>query len=200
MRTAPMPTATRVSPTVPVLLLAATVLVALTGCAGSSGSTSSDRATAVAGSVGTEPATNEGMTARTAAPSLTSAPGTTADPAGAVAPTSVSGGATPDGATGSYAAALPAADAEARLLTLSLADDGTASLITGYLGQGTVVESGSWVQVGTTVTVTLDVKDGTAVEDAAVLTFEVAEGNLVNTGWDDDEYGATGMGTLLRQP
>ncbi len=103
-------------------------------------------------------------------------------------------------AAGSYAAALPAADAEARLLTLTLAADGSARLITGYVGKGTVVESGSWQQDGARVAVTLDVRDDTALEDPVLLAFEMTDGNLVNTEWEETDYGADGMGTLLRQP
>jgi hypothetical protein len=114
---------------------------------------------------------------------------------GAVTPPALGGP-----AAGSYAAALPAADAGVRLLTLVLAEDATATLTTVVLGQGTVLESGKWSQEGDSVTVTLTESDGVVAADPTTFEFALEDGNLVNKVWSQELYGEMGLGTLLRQP
>jgi uncharacterized lipoprotein NlpE involved in copper resistance len=103
-------------------------------------------------------------------------------------------------AAGTYTAALPAADAAARKVTIALAPDGTAQMSTETIGKGTSAESGTWRQDGVTVAVTLDQADGAALPTPAMLLFELTGGNLRNTDWDHAVYGDDGLGTLLRQP
>lgn len=103
-------------------------------------------------------------------------------------------------AVGTYTAALPAADAEARKITVALAPDGTAALSTEFIGKGTFVEKGTWTQDGITVTVVFTEQDGQTLAAPETFVFELQGGNLANTSWDQAAYGDGGLGTLLKQP
>jgi hypothetical protein len=103
-------------------------------------------------------------------------------------------------AAGTYTAALLAADAEARKITVALAPDGTAALSTEFVGKGTFVEKGTWTQDGLTVNVVFTEQDGQTLAAPETFVFELQGGNLANTAWDQAAYGEGGLGTLLKQP
>ena len=145
-----------------------------------------------------------GSGAPVAAPTVPPTAGdVTGQPPGAIATTAtteVTGGQAAV-AAGTYTAALPAADAAARKIALTLAPDGTATLATAFVGKGgAMTETGTWLQHEGMVNVALTHRDGTPTAARTEFVFDLKNGNLVSSDWDRTLYGETGLGTLLKQP
>ena len=47
---------------------------------------------------------------------------------------------------------------------------------------------------------TFDQSEGQPMDVPELFSFVLQGGNLMNTVWDQEGYGDTGLGTLLRQP
>jgi uncharacterized lipoprotein YbaY len=88
---------------------------------------------------------------------------------------------------------LPAADASGRVITLTLATDGAATLTTQFIGKGDpIVERGEWSQDGVKAAVKLKVGNV-----AKSLTFEARDDGLVLLNPVEAGYGTAGL-TLKR--
>jgi hypothetical protein len=151
------------------------------------------------GAAGTTAMTDTTGTGATTAMTATGATGASGA-SGTTAMTDTVGSSSAAGAAGTYAGGLPAADAEARLITLVLLADGTATLSTEYVGKGTFLQTGTWQQAGTNVSTTFTTQDGNTLANPETFEWELVDGNLANRGWDRTAYGDDGFGVLLRQP
>jgi hypothetical protein len=90
---------------------------------------------------------------------------------------------------GVYHARLPAPDASARIITLWLEGDGTATLETVYVGKGkTPVERGRWSLRGDDVIVDLLYADEEGARNET-LVFTRQDDRLVPKAWNHQRYG-----------
>jgi uncharacterized lipoprotein YbaY len=93
---------------------------------------------------------------------------------------------------GTYSANLPAADGPGRILTLTLRPDGTAELVTEYVGKGDAIHSaGKWRQDGGDIRVQL--LDAGGDSDGGPLTWTLVTDRLVPKSWDKSRYGEYGL-------
>lgn len=92
---------------------------------------------------------------------------------------------------------LPSASSPGRVLTLTLAADGTARLSTDFLnGEAAIVEVGEWSanDVEQTLDVTLTGTEASEYESPTTLVFSVQDdGSIVTIEWDEMLYGAEGL-------
>jgi hypothetical protein len=89
------------------------------------------------------------------------------------------------GAAGIYEAALPAADAASRTVTLNLRPGGTATLVTSFEGKGMPIsKQGSWSQNAAEVRVDFNGK---------LTVWTVGVNGLTPKSWDRKEWGAFGL-------
>ncbi len=98
--------------------------------------------------------------------------------------------------TGTYKALLPAASSPGRDITMTFNADGTLERSTDYLnGETPIVEIGTWVDNGDgTATVTLTGRpDGLVYDSPDIITFELANGELIAVEYDVNLYGSEGL-------
>jgi hypothetical protein len=95
----------------------------------------------------------------------------------------------PETVDGVYNARLPAADASARIITLWLERDGTATLEIVDVGKGkTPIERGRWSMRGADVIVELLYADEEGARNET-LVFTRTEDRLVPKAWNRQRYG-----------
>ncbi len=96
---------------------------------------------------------------------------------------------------GTYTAGLPAADSPGREITLTLAEDGSATMATDYLNdQPPVVETGSWqANPDGTATVTLTGQAGEEYAEPVVIVFQLEGETLSAVEYDASLYGSEGL-------
>jgi hypothetical protein len=93
---------------------------------------------------------------------------------------------------GTYSGILPAADAIARIVTLDLALDGTATMITQYIGKGEpITESGTWTEVNDLANVIFTLNNGQAEDNR--ITWKLEDNKLTSVAYDESAYGAAGL-------
>jgi hypothetical protein len=99
-------------------------------------------------------------------------------------------------AAGTYHGQAPAADAAKRVFTLTLDQDGSATLTTVYIAKGRSTEHGHWQQNGEEVVLTFDSIGSNRPPEP--ITFRYHHHTLHPTQWDRSEWGQTGPPVLSR--
>lgn len=93
---------------------------------------------------------------------------------------------------GTYSGVLPAADSAARIVTLDLALDGTATMTTQFIGKSTPsIESGTWVGTNDTADATFTQIDGQPEDNR--ISWKLQGNGLVTTAYDKAQYGTAGL-------
>ena len=90
---------------------------------------------------------------------------------------------------------LAAAESADRNLTLVLSQDGTAALMTEFVGRGTMIERGTWMASDRRVVINWTEMDGEAIHLRMI--FELRGKGLTCVGPDPNALGAKGI-TLYR--
>ena len=90
---------------------------------------------------------------------------------------------------GTYQAVLPSATTDGWRVTLTLNDDGTATLLNDYMnGEPPVVESGTWTSENDTATVILSEAEGESREQVVKISFELYEDRLFAVDFEPEDY------------
>ncbi|MCO6450161.1 MAG: META domain-containing protein [Caldilineales bacterium] len=99
------------------------------------------------------------------------------------------------GFVGVYRTLLPAADSPGRLVTLTIAEDGAAGMVTDPLnGQPPIIEVGEWEETNEgALQVSLTERNGQAYLQPSVITFEMNGNRLTAIAYDATEYGSSGL-------
>lgn len=98
----------------------------------------------------------------------------------------------PSGLNGIYLAKdLMTADSTCRNLTLVLSQDGTAALMTEFVGRGTMIERGKWSGEQQRAEITWTDLDGEAIYLRMI--FELRGNEMVYIGPDPHAFGIPGM-------
>lgn len=93
---------------------------------------------------------------------------------------------------GSYGGILPAADAIARVVTLDLGVDGSATMTTEYIGKGApIVENGTWTEANDLARVIFTVRDGKPQDNR--ITWQLKDNQLTTVEYDAAQYGSAGL-------
>jgi hypothetical protein len=98
--------------------------------------------------------------------------------------------------SGIYQGHAPAADAARRVFTLNLAADGTAILITLYIGKNDATQHGRWTQNGSQILLTFDAMGSNRPPHP--ITFRHRGHVLSPIHWDPSEWGRSGPPVLHR--
>ena len=90
---------------------------------------------------------------------------------------------------GSYQAVLPSATTDGWRVTLTLNDDGTATLLNDYMkGEPPVVESGTWTSENDMATVILSETEGESREQVVKISFELYEDRLFAVDFEPEDF------------
>jgi hypothetical protein len=92
--------------------------------------------------------------------------------------------------SGTYQGQAPPRDAARRVFTLDLAEDGTATFTTVYIGKDKATEQGRWRQTGNQVELTFDAMG--ANQPPRPIIFRHRDHQLSPIHWDASEWGRTG--------
>lgn len=93
---------------------------------------------------------------------------------------------------GSYAGILPAADALARIVTLDLGVDGSATMTTQHVGKGApIIESGTWAEINDSAKAAFTLRDGQPQDNR--ITWKLEDNRLTSVEFDTAQYGSAGL-------
>ena len=90
---------------------------------------------------------------------------------------------------GAYQAVLPSATTDGWRVTLTLNEDGTATLTSDYMdGSTPVVESGTWNSTEDTVTVIFTESGNEPLDPEVKITFQLLEDRLFVVDFEPEDY------------